>query len=484
CEGALCVSPSRVKNKVDVLFVLDDSPAMGPMLDAWRASLPRLVAALDALATTGSPIWYHFGVVTGDLGAGVETLPALGCRPDGDGAKLHTGGLTPAGGVHYLDDNLIAGTTNIFGDIAAALDELADVGAAGCAFQSPLEAAYRALHDYNGFGFLRSDALLVVVFVGNSDDCSVAPTSDLFDGSAAGVSAYGTLDRFRCTQFGIACNGAPVPPTSVSGLTGCTPRAPTDGGKLLDAQRYIDFLTNPAAQGGVKVDPDDVALVAVTAPSDPVGVIVTSPCSADASVASCPQLDHSCTSASDARFFGDPAVRLGTVIQSARNVVRASVCEQNDDAVVDAIGNQVTRFAAGRCLAEPLARRSDGTPDCIAEDVTANPDGSTSTAEIPSCAENGHVTPCWQLVDRLAQYDAQACTPPSMPPPPTCTLPQSCQPVTNPVDGTRELYTIVVARGTTAVGTPALPPADTATRRACATPASVASSPSCCPAWL
>ena len=42
---------------------------------------------------------------------------------------------------------------------------IANVGTSGCAFPSPLEAAYRALHDPlpENIGFLRSDALLVVV---------------------------------------------------------------------------------------------------------------------------------------------------------------------------------------------------------------------------------------------------------------------------------------------------------------------------------
>jgi hypothetical protein len=465
CSQVGCIAPPAVRNKVDVLFVLDDSSTMGAALDTWRASLPRLVATLEGFAAAGSAVSYHFGVVTADLGAGPETLPALGCHPGGDGGKLRTGGVALMGGVRYLDDNLINGTRNVDGDVAVALAALADAGTAGCDFRHPLEAAYRALHDQiaENVGFLRADALLVVVFVGNADDCSAPPVTDLFDGSAAGVAAYGTLDRFRCTQFGIDCNGQPVPPMSVSGLTGCTPQTMATGGKLFDVQKYIDFFARPAAQGGVKVDPDDAILVGIAAPADPVGVTITSPCAADTTVSSCPQLNRSCISTSDARFFGDPAVRLSTVIAAVKEHAQTSVCDPSDDAAADNLGNLVLSRVTVGCLAAPVATLADGTPDCVVTDVTANADGTTSTTALPSCAQNGHVTPCWQLVDRLAQYEAQGCTPPDQPRATTCKLPTSCQPVTNPTDGALELYTVDVDRGS------APPPPNTGTRVDCAT---------------
>ena len=112
--------------------------------------------------------------------------------------------------------------------------------------------------------------ILAVVYVTDEDDCSAPPTSDLFDPSTNGVNMYGTLHSFRCTQFGVQCNGMPVPPMSVSGLTGCQSQTMANGGKLFDIQKYTDFFTKPAAQGGVKVDPNDVILVGITSPADPV----------------------------------------------------------------------------------------------------------------------------------------------------------------------------------------------------------------------
>ena len=464
----LCITPSTIKNKVDVLFVLDDSPTMGAALGAWRASLPHLVSTIGSLADAGSPISFHFGAVTADVGAGPQMLPALGCHPGGDGAKLHSGNVLITGGVHFIDDNQIAGSHNfVFGDLTGALDAMSDVGTTGCEFQSPLEAAYRALHDFvaENAGFLRADALLVVVFVTNGDDCSAPPSTDLFD---PGNTSYGTLDRFRCTQFGIACGGNPVPPTAVSGLTGCASQTMASGGKLIDVQKYVDFFDKPAAQGGVKVDPRDVILAGVSAPVDPVGVTITSPCAADANVTSCPQLNHSCVSPSDPRFFGDPAVRLDAVIASARANAIVSVCNGSDDSVVDRIRDELFVRSAKGCLQAPVAARSDGTPDCVVNDVTANPDGSTTVSDVPSCAENGHVVPCWELVDLLPQYDAQGCMPQTVPPAMSCKLLPSCQPLTG-ADGHRELYTVSIDRGLNAAGTPTPPPPATTTQIECAT---------------
>ena len=435
-----------VLNKVDVLFVLDDAPSMSVKLAALESALPSFLATL---AGGSMPVSYHWGVVTTDLGAGPQTLPSFGCRPGGDGAKLRDAG--GSGGVRYIDDNQLTGTSNV-ADVAGALAALVDVPATGCEFRQPLEAAYRALRSDvpENAGFLRSDALLVVLFLSDADDCSTPPTTDLFDPAA---TQYGTLDRFRCTQFGIACNGTPVPPMPISGLSGCTSQTMADGGKLFDVDRYLNFFNKPAAQGGVKVDPNHVILAAIAAPSDPVGVSITSPCAGDAGVAMCPTLNRSCISVSDQRFAGDPAVRLNSVVSAARNDNLASVCNGDDTAPLDAVARMILAQTTMGCLPTPVTTRVDGTPDCIVDDVTSNPDGSTTVTDLPWCTLNGHTPPCWQLEDRLAEYDAEGCTAPPAPPAATCKLPASCQPLV--VAGTRQLYSITVDRGgaPTPVGT-------------------------------
>ena len=358
-------------SKVDLLFVLDDGPTMAVKLATWRAALPALVDGLTATASAGRPASYHLGVITSDLGAGETADPAIGCRPGGDGALLRaTADMT--GGVRYIDDDQLAGTSNV-PDVAATLAALSDVGTAGCAFPQPLEAAYRALHDPSAgnAGFLRSDAILVVLFVTDGDDCSAPATSDVFAGG----------DRFACTQFGIACNGAPVPPAEASGLSNCQPLAMENGGKLFDVERYTGFFTRPAAQGGVKVDPNDVILAAVAGPRDPLGVRVTTPCAADPTRATCATLEPSCVAIDDVRYAGTPAIRLTTVVAAAKNERLASICAADDTGFVRQLLPTIAATALGpACLAQPVAARVDGTPDCVVTDVTTNPDGSTISA--------------------------------------------------------------------------------------------------------
>jgi hypothetical protein len=239
------------------------------------------------------------------------------------------------------------------------------------------------------------------------------------------------------------------------------------------ARDPINFYTKPAAQGGVKVDPNDVILVAITAPKDPVGVTITMPCADQVNTPSCPILNHSCVAASDpTHFFGDPAVRLSTVVSSAAHNNLTSICDTDYTAAINALGDLIVSAIGAGCLNSPIANRADGTPDCVVTDVTANPDGSTTTKEVPSCAENNHTVPCWQEIDKLMQYTQQGCTPPGTPPPATCKLPPTCQPVTNPLDGKQQLVTISIDRGLDATGVANPAPPGTTANVSCATIAS------------
>jgi hypothetical protein len=477
-----------VKNKVDLLFMIDNSPSMAPKQTELRNRFPTLIKALQNFGASGNPASYHIGVVDSDLGAAGFTLNGGQCHPGGDNGKLQVTPITPptginctnfalSGGVRFIDYNQLNGTDNLMGvpagDVSTAFSCMAGVGEGGCGFEHQLEATYRALHDPipENANFLRSDAILAVVFVTDEDDCSAPTNSDLFDGSTAGISMYGTLHSFRCTQYGIQCNGQPVPPMSTSGLTGCSSQVMANGGKLFDVQRYIDFFTKPAAQGGVKVNPDDVILVAIAAAPDPVGVTITSPCADQVNTPNCPILNHSCVAATNSMFFGDPAVRLSSVVSSAKHHNLTSICDTDYTAAIQALGDLIISQIGAGCLNSPIANRADGTPDCVVEDVTALPDGSTSTKEIPSCAENGHVVPCWLVIDKLMQYQQQGCTP-TAPEPATCKLPVTCQPVTNPVDGKQQLVTVSIDRGVDSSGKPNPAPAGTTANVSCATIAS------------
>ena len=202
---------------------------------------------------------------------------------------------------------------------------------------------YRALHDDipENAGFLRDDALLVIVFLTDEDDCSAPPDGALFDPSPDGVAKFGVEQSFRCTQFGITCSD-PAGPLDASAAMGpfsnCRPLAQADGGQLFDVQRYIDFFTRP---GGVKADPSDVILASIAAPPAPFGWMLTAPCQGQPNTASCAVLNHSCISPTNPGFFGDPAVRLTTVVSSALTSATWSMCDTDYSAAVADVAQKI-----------------------------------------------------------------------------------------------------------------------------------------------
>jgi hypothetical protein len=256
----------------------------------------------------------------------------------------------------------------------------------------------------------------------------------------------------------------------------------TDVNTAFDISRYINFFTLPAAQGGVKVDPQDVILVGIDGPESPVSTILEDPSMGNTPYHACPApmlaqtcveaLQHSCENTVQPGFFADPGVRLNAVINSAQNHKFTSICGDDVTKTPDftnamqQLGQLISSQIGPGCLNSPVANRADGTPDCVVEDVTADPNGTTSIVEIASCAENNNTPPCWQLNNLLSQYQMQGCVPLPGPKPASCMLPLSCQPVTNPVDGTKQLASVSINRG----GNP--PPPNTTAHVSCATIAS------------
>ncbi|HEY2745096.1 MAG TPA: hypothetical protein VGL86_10755 [Polyangia bacterium] len=499
-----------IKSKVDILFMIDNSISMDPMQIELRQRFGDFFQVFQDLADTdGTFADLHIGVVTSDYGAG--DLAGNGCdaSPGGQRGLLQTipspkatnpptGCLPPVGKpyiAYAFGSGTAAGapTTNLPNgtDAAALVDEftcMASVGAAGCGFEHQLESVYAALHDHadtDNAGFLRADALLAVVFVTNEDDGSAPPAAKFYEnnGDTSGTTALGQFTTYRQTRFAVDCGAKPIPygmPDDM--LTDCAPAPnPTaDPSLAYDVSRYISFFTKPAALGGVKVDPNDVILVGIMGPTAPFQTRLIVPgstqyqdCPSPMLSSSCLEaLDHSCTNHVQPGFFADPAVRLAAVIGSAANQQISSICGDDVNATPDftsamkKVGELIGKALQPACINAPVASRRDGTPDCVVEDVTTNGDGSTHTAIIPSCAENGDAPPCWQLVDLLSQYQMQGCVVPPAMSPPSCKLPASCQPVTNPVDGTQQLASIAIDRG----GVPAA--ANTAAHVDCATIAS------------
>lgn len=423
----------NIKNKVDILFVIDNSPSMKPKQAQLAERFPTLINVLASFGAAGSPASYHVGVVTSDLGANTFVDSLKQCQPGGDafgGGRLQAKGEAASstckvvtGGVKYIDFNQLDSTDNLPSgqDLATTFGCMADVGDIGCGFEQTLEAAYQALKNTSiddNAGFLRNDAILAVVFVTDEDDCSAASSADIYNpmpSTPPDSGGLGLLNSYRCNKFGHVCddpNGGQsiLVPYGPSGgqLQNCRPATEADGGKLYDVERYINLFTKPVAQGGVKVNPEDVILVAISA--DPAGGYETilgnptkqdgsgqpEPCTGPLGQACAVLVKHSCVAPSDLRFFGDPAVRIKKVVDSAKNHQFTSICDTDYTAALQALGELIVSQIGAGCLGAPITNPDN--PDCVVEDVQTLGDGSTSITKIDPCGANGFVDKsCWKL---------------------------------------------------------------------------------------
>jgi hypothetical protein len=220
-----------VNSNLDVLFVIDNSPAIAPLRGRLLESYRRFMGVLETFS--GGLPDLHIGVVTTDVGTrgAYDTAPgpSIGtgdgsCTSDGDRGELRR---VPAIAGNFLSDIGRADGSrerNYTGSLADAFAQLADVGAAGCTYVRPLEAARRALGgNPANEGFHRAGAHLAVVVITNDDDCSFGSSS--FVGT--------TLDRSRCT---------------------------TNAGALVPTGEYVDFLKS------LEPDPSKILVLGAFAP--------------------------------------------------------------------------------------------------------------------------------------------------------------------------------------------------------------------------
>jgi hypothetical protein len=424
--------PQNKLNQVDVLFMIDNSSSMDPMQAELQQRFPQFLKVFQDLAAQGRYVDLHIGVVTSDYGAGASGAPGCDKGGGGQAGKLQTlpapKATAPANCQAPTKDSFIAYDFDPKGagnnlppgqDLAQTFTCMASVGSGGCGFEHPLESVFAALHDQSAnAGFLRPDAILAVVFVTNEDDASAAKDTDIFDQTK--VMQYGAESTYRQTRFGVACGDplALTPYDSSHGpLAGCmaAPDGP-DGagpGREFDVGRYINFFNTPHISGGVKVAPKtQLILVGIDAPvpdagpeiilstgnNPQKGIIDYPPCSQlnESSTPAClPWLQHSCHVGN---FFGDPAIRLNTVVNAATNHVVRSICDNDYSSALAAIGDQIVTILPDGCIKAPLADPKN--PDCVVEDHTINNDDSETVTEIPRCDQAPAGAVCWRVEEK------------------------------------------------------------------------------------
>ncbi|MCR9162356.1 MAG: hypothetical protein ACE37F_31515 [Nannocystaceae bacterium] len=156
-----------VCDAVDLLFVIDNSGSMADEQANLIASVPGFIDGItDRLGVSTD---YHVGVVSTDAsefnGAGCQELGALVTKTGGDlSSDTECGPYID--GTHFITPR---------DDLEGAFSCAARLGIDGNGLERPMDAMLEALHPSDGLmscneGFLRDEALLVVVLITDEED--------------------------------------------------------------------------------------------------------------------------------------------------------------------------------------------------------------------------------------------------------------------------------------------------------------------------
>jgi hypothetical protein len=245
-------------DKIDLLFVIDNSISMADKQAILREAVPQLVNRLvNPLQdpVTNAPEFkavrdIHIGVVTSSLGGhGADFCSAQG-DPNWNTTKDDHGRLIGApnmrqgapptfqnlGFLAWDPDNKYGGETQSATLINNFQTLVSVAGETGCGFEATLEAWYRFLIDpnppadvvnQNGVStpvntdndvlaqraaFLRPDSLVAIIMLTDENDCSVA------DSGVGWLSSQGTLNNipFHLPRASSVCARAPNDPCCLS----------------------------------------------------------------------------------------------------------------------------------------------------------------------------------------------------------------------------------------------------------------------------
>jgi hypothetical protein len=229
--------------KVDLLFVIDDSGSMLDNQDKLTAAFPGMAQTIDDTLVAVQGIDYRIGVMSSNITDSMMCLAGL-CGPNYLGRLQHTQARVPCASVpagRWIEGSEGAATVAEQFTCIASLNQAQDFnGLPEGGSEAPLEATRMGLSDrvtdaeaYNA-GFLRPDALLVLVIVTDEDDQSVwmgANHWDLFGGPGSLAPVQQFFDFLVGLKGGHPENLVAV---AISG--------PESGGGDTDSPRIHEFL--------------------------------------------------------------------------------------------------------------------------------------------------------------------------------------------------------------------------------------------------
>lgn len=393
---------------VDLLLVVDTSGWMSDQQFMFGQHLSALRFALEAQDRAD----LHVGVISTDLGTAPYSTTY--CEWS-DGGRLLTGSCPyPTGAPYLVDvaptgcaitrdatgwctghdcgqascDAVESGTTLALdargcprcvnhGDQALhdAVFCVTQQGSNGCGFEQPLESMRIALDGLpDNAGFLRDDAVLGIVLLGDEDDCS-ASDPRLFDPSQTGLdSELGPPTSFRCFEHGITCDVNDR--EAVGPRLGCVPR--DDPAALLHPiARYRDFLR-------ALRPPDQLVVATITGPFD--GTVMVGPDEyGQPVVQDCCGVEWG---------SANPGIRLRALVEqlhAPRDLDWAigSVCAPSYVTQLSGVGEalraRALKLTGTRCLPVPLAGCSDPG---AADDQVCN-DGCAPACDVEIIYDRG-----------------------------------------------------------------------------------------------
>jgi hypothetical protein len=353
-------------NAVDILFVIDDSRSMTDeqtQLGIWSSKL------FEVLSGTGELPDLHIGVTSSSIV--IPNLP--GCTSGAGGAFL-TGGATLQK-TRFLSD--VATATgererNYTGRLTDAFAMMARVGDGGCGFEQPLKAARMALSSKTD-AFLRPDALLLVVFVTDEDDCSARTDIVFGEPRADACSDLGTPTSYRCFEHGVKCYDG-----KGSREFGMRRNCRAD-----ESSPYMESVSSFAAfLKGLKPDPAQVVVAAIYGKPNHVEAIKDE----RVTTHDTPRLADVCGRGGKEGTGATPAIRMNALLaEFGGRASQSSICDGELSWAMRDVG-LITRGAATRshCLRGPLsdldATSSGIQPACRLESVS-----SLGRVEVPPC---------------------------------------------------------------------------------------------------
>jgi hypothetical protein len=228
---------------------------------------------------------------------------------------------------------------------------MALVGDRGCGFEQPFKAARQVLAPYNTTtkGFLRDDALLLVVFVTDEDDCSMVGSgliadeyADQYSGTQSysdGCSELGALTSYRCFEHGVTCYDGKGG-RALGDRTNCHPN---------ETSRYVESVSGfGESLKHLKKNPGQVIVAGIygkpnnitTVPDEKVTTYTT------------PRLADVCGSHGVEGTGATPAVRMNALLAGfGGRASQSSICDSNLSWAMRDVG-LVTRSVAtrSRCL--------------------------------------------------------------------------------------------------------------------------------------